>query len=749
VSANIFAQNLGAENLFANTSLKVLNNCTVYGNSAVKKDLYTYNRIIMGNIEGSGNVLTYIQNDNSGNLTINQAKVTNLTQGLATVYTEGSIGFNTATPVAAFDLVNAMPNTLNVQSTNDLNYNVIARNATGAGIMTMTDSSSCSVRFFAETPMDNDNLADTLPDSYIQYDNGGSLFISVKNNTFVQSGLTVSLRDEFLPVMGETLTVYDTSAGIYMYDTYNEDTALMGNGMTVVSADASSATFINLITPDTNGFAFGGGAYPYDQTRTFGTVVYIDGSDNYIPAINIVSGTDFLKYKTTTGINKNFPTTEDRVLDINGPTFIHNAETTLTTNVPFEITQYAMNPAFPDYAIAVGYPYTLAGEPDTLVYDSFGNLVSKNYQQQVYITFDRGITWSVANFNNTDLGVALNPIQGVAIYDNSMVIVSAEYGFAFHSADGGLTWYGIAGIPSTFMSNSAFICKMDFPPVYRVILSSSVNAYWFDLPYSAYSLADEINTEFLPSGTFSFDISVNLCKGYQNNVYFLGDSTIEVYNITGGGLDEATFTYKRTTSSGNTYTDISVFSDSVAIAVGNALITYTMNGGANWTELAYRDTNPTVNTFLKDITLNSVYAYSTTNALCVGYNTLTNEPVFFHSSGGYSTWIPIPLQLFVDSGAPRDFTSSSNLYNISLTHNNHIQLFNIVSPYDPINNSVGVSSIFNCFLPSVFTPETNTVLEITGNMNLNGTIFIDNMDFKLQLMNLYSRVSAIETMLGI
>lgn len=725
ITANVFSQNLGAENLFANTTLKVMNNSTVYGSSAIKKDVYVYNRIIMGNIEEKENVLTYLQNDNTGNMTITQAQIVSLSGGLADVYTEGRIGVNTINPVAAFDLVNDMANTFNVQSNNELNYNVISRNAFDAGIMTMTDISACSVRFFVDSPMIADVLSDNIPDAFIKYNRGGKLTIQSPNTTFVNP-LSIGSSNIYLPVLGETITVYDTSAGEYTYNTYNKAESQIGNGITIVSDNASTSTFINTITPNKNGFAFGGGAYPYDNSRTFGSIAYMDGSGGYQPAINIVSGTSKLKYKTTTGINIKQPNTTDRVLDVNGPTVISNVDVTVLANVPFEISLYANNREYSDYSIAIGYPYTLEGYPDTIAYDSCGNIIPKNYQQKVYATFDGGNTWMVSNFNNTDLGVALNPLMGAAIYDNSMVIVSAGLGFAFHSTNGGKTWYGIAGIPSSFMSNSAFICKIADTQVYRTILCSSDNAYWFDLPDSAYELEDEISTESLPNGIITFDMSVKKARGYHDNLFLIGDLSIEVYNISDPNLESIsgiTYTNKYTTLTENTYNDISVFSDTIAIAVGKSIITYTFNGGESWTELSYTYTEEPTAIFLESIVLNSVYIYSESIAVCVGYHEVDGSPIFFYSTDGFSTWKDdLYMGLLVNYGGSSELLQSGKIYNISLKNDNHIQFTHTISSYDADNNIVGSSAIYNCFLPSVFTPSTNTVLTLNGNMIVAGTI---------------------------
>jgi hypothetical protein len=93
---------------------------------------------------------------------------------------------------------------------------------------------------------------------------------------------------------------------------------------------------LNIITPNKQGISVGGGKYPADTQRSFGTIGLTKPTGDYYPSINIVSGNSNIKQKFTLGLNTHSPTLDKYTADINGPLRITNGELTVSASTEFE-----------------------------------------------------------------------------------------------------------------------------------------------------------------------------------------------------------------------------------------------------------------------------------------------------------------------------------------------------------------------------------------------------------------------------
>ena len=226
-----------------------------------------------------------------------------------------------------------------------------------------------------------DNILNSTNNSYI--DSGVDLIITTDNITKINSIVSVSKRSSNEQLLNGTVTIYDNSASVFLSDYYEQDTVKSGNAITVVSSDISSNSFINIVTPNKNGFSIGGGAYPRDITRSMGTIGILQTDSSYIPTQVILSNTDPIKYRTSTGFNTYAPESNKYVMDINGPTRIGNGELHLRGYSNFQENSTHFSKQVPLFGVTVGKPYNTYQSGDQTYYDS-----------SILYTNDGGITFT-------------------------------------------------------------------------------------------------------------------------------------------------------------------------------------------------------------------------------------------------------------------------------------------------------------------------------------------------------------------
>ena len=711
----LLRQNYATE-LTVQGSMQILGGITVNGNSTflnntinkedvfADKDLYINNKLYFGKKSDTGKAgagYSFI----SGGSTL--------------------IGINTQSPSTSFDItdINNNDNVLTVRSQTNINRNVIAENINNHGIISYVKddiyASISSLQFFNKSiivnQLSNSNTNQTA-DSIIQHkwlsNNTGILSLQGNNIRIDSSCVLISPRgysDTITNYFNESALIYDNLSTPYLYNCYNKKYALSGNALSLISSDNSSNTFLNITSPNKYGLAIGGGAFPNDDARAFGTIG-LNLQNNYYPIQTMVSSTNNIYYKSTIGINTYAPKTENYILDINGPTRINNGEITQTFQTTYEATNMCFSKRNGNFGILCGSPVT----------------TNPPFYLKTNTTIDGGKTW----LNNVDIetqGALINTqnnptYMSIFVYDSSYAIIGCStnsISALYYTCTGGLVNNDIKAWNKLIDSNSA--SYKSYKTIYiadsintnkRVFLTGITNTYniyasYFDISFG----------ESLVGSTSSYtsiaitDLSINTitcCDGHDNILYYAGTG-IQKYNI-------ATATSMQIIRKTNIlYNKIYAYDASYVIAIGDNIISYTKNG-QDWTDISIKEDGSPVGT------LNNVYIYDLSHGLIVG-----NSGTFLYTKNGALSWSTVPNDILNSSGiASRINDTSNNLVSINMPNINSFIICDTSQSYMPINNQQGISKIIYGFFPNLFNHTNNTVFEVSGNMIISGDININD-----------------------
>ena len=339
----------------------------IFGNAIVSQIIHVRGLVDAENLDVSGNTMlggkvylsktanpAYLIGGNNYTLGIN--KTPNLTTTL--------------------DISSNKQQIINVNTSETINRNILARNVSDRGIALYTSGiSESSIQFYSDTSVTSN---DVNPDAKVSY-TGGNMVLDTNGDIKLLSTVTVTNRAGNSHISNETMTIYDTLQNDpYRYDAYADTTLKIGNALTLVAQDNISNTQLNIITPDKHGMRLIGGVYPNDKSRG---MAVIDVS-NLTPSQMIITGNSITKYHSTIGINTYAPKVDQYVLDINGPIHVNNGEVTKMATVPFEIKSMS---GIGLTGIAIGTPYT------------------SEKQFSVYRTIDGGQTWTNMALTGKDI----------------------------------------------------------------------------------------------------------------------------------------------------------------------------------------------------------------------------------------------------------------------------------------------------------------------------------------------------------
>jgi hypothetical protein len=258
---------------------------------------------------------------------------------------------------------------------------------------------------------------------------------------------------------------YDSSNVTYLYDAYDISNVSTGDAMTLYAKDTSSNTLLKALSTLNMGMVMGGGAYPYDLSRSLATIGLIDVSGKILSGQTIVSGNNLTRYLTTTGINTYAPKTENYVLDINGPTRIGNGEINTMKRMDFEIKRVAFSKIDKLHGIAAGTASTS----------------DLPYSQIICYTNDGGITWndSIVDPNNSFFTSSEldNQIKSLVVYDKYFSIIGSTQSYLFFTNNGGETWsrmiYSTVETTGTTYRDTLSILIKKYDSNYRIFLIKS------------------------------------------------------------------------------------------------------------------------------------------------------------------------------------------------------------------------------------------------------------------------------------
>jgi len=363
------------------------------------------------------------------------------------------------------------------------------------------------------------------------------------------------------------------------------------------------------------------------------------------------------------------------------------------------------------------------------------------YKQILLYTIDGGKKWNKSDIFekgglNTDNPVIMKHIH---VFNNLYSAIAGESGNLFLSKDSGQSWYKLQleNAGSLDYKTINIIEHTNVSNTHRIFISyttgnsttGTTGIYYFDC---------NLSTIFPPNDTTIYidTIANNPTGGYQSGPsvsnYFItsaSSTNSRVYYAGINGIfcyDNNDNTLKMHNTSYN-YNNIYAFDDIHAIAIGtgggtSGGISYT-DDGINWTDKSFTQIGLSS---MGGHTFNSVFIQSLTNAIAVG-----SEGEFIYSTNWQNgVWQMVPDNLLNSSGmSDRIRGTENNLKSISMPDADTIIIADTITSF--ANSVLGYSKIQYCFLPALFNRSNNTVLDVSGNIVIDGKLMVvDNIDYK-------------------
>ena len=651
-----------------------------------------------------------------------------------------ALGINTMNPQAALDISTNLTRGLNIMSYNNVNENIIAQNSVKNGVSVGADLSTAHIYFYSDN-----EPSSGFANGSIAYSRGGYMNIDVSKNLNVTSQMTISTAPTNTHNHGETLSVYDISNGVFFGNIYQKPDVYTGSAASFISSSNDSNTMIYMGTPKGSGAAIGGGSFPNGVGYSMATIGLTDTSGNYTMGQMMVNGNSLTHCYTTTGINTFQPRVDKYVLDVNGPLHIDNGDIMDSTGVvPFEL--YSMSMASNNNQVIAALGSSL---------DISGNGFNGDWpREQIIYTTTGGNSWKYIDISNDvySPGTTIlkgNTLTGIHLYDANNWFISGFNNQLILTNNGGGTWQNIStsSLGTGLKFSSVYINKVPNPITGNLIgyitdntsLTSS-KIYVFDI--SASSFNNSINTINIVTSDISIN-NVTCIKADSKKIYISGNG-IAVYNTTAivqtlppPALPPHRLQY--------TYNDLTIYDNSYAIAVGGNIISSTVDGGINWSDLSFNNTPG----------FTSVHMIDSQNAITVG----SYGNIWFSNNRGFRTsWTQIPMNIINASGKASWLLSSNLFRNVIMPDINTILITNTIQSYN-FNDSYGKSNIFSVYVPNLLNKANNSVLDIsgtvriTGDMQINdgGSIVSNNQSMELfnkNVTNLFVGGSATNIVLG-
>jgi len=683
-------------NLIARQQLLVDGSASIYGK------LYTRSVDISGDL--AVNNINCIYNASFTN--INVSNDLNMKNNQFIHGDVSGIGINNRNPIATLDIAGNNVSSVNVYTSNNKNRNILANNYEHNGIALWCDDSSTGIDFFVTTDISINN---TGFDGRIQYDIAGNLLLDAEKYVNIIPQLVISDLSSDIVYNDSIVTIHgDNSSNLFNYDSYRNNNAFVQNAITTVTMDNSSVMFVNFVKPNKTGFSIAGGNCPYDSTRIIGAFGFNDLSNHTFTANQtIVSGSSTVKYKTTTGINTYKPIVDKYVLDINGPVHIRNGENNIVARSRSVINCMQFNKVSRNIGIALS---AVDGS----------NIAG-------YYTTNGGETWNIRKVNDlneiqkTLYTSAILDIKTLFVYDSSYAFALGETFNGFYTYDGGRNWIYIQ-LGGDYTPKSLYICNAGTDSIRFFITSNRLidakdTLCFFDASINVSSDGNYFNGSLKEDRkgfvTYALDNSLNssVIDGFGDYIYVAGNNGIRKYSIE--NTNGAPINAHVPSTIGNhslpktaKFNAISVFDDSYVVAVGDQILSYTRDGGANWTDFSedYAYFHP------QNYNFTSVNILDSSNAIAVG----TNGKIAYTNDG--ITWFDAPISsVFGLSGSEKMLDGLLN--NVTLLNKNAFVLTNTNS-----TNMDNSSNIVYNFFPDVFNHANNNVLDISGNMSIYGNI---------------------------
>lgn len=675
----------------------------------------------------------------------------------------GNIGIGTMTPRTFLDINvsnselnsgqgdsivgDTITDVLTVRNSNNRIRNIIAQNVHNSGVVVDTSGDIASIEFYQGDISDNTALtplkivADTSnelltlhsKDNYIVSTNDSkintenNLIITTSNITNINSITTISKRTGNEQLLNGTITVYDNSASVFLYDYYKEPSANSGNAITVVSEDASSNAFVNIVTPNNNGLSIGGGAYPRDKNRTMGTIGILQSDISYIPTQVIVSNNDPIKYKTSMGINTYCPESNKYVMDINGPTRIGNGEIHHSYTTSFQGT-FAKFLKQGQQKRLFG---TLAGTP----YASQLIDGEVRYSYNIITTIDGGTTWNILDLSSNVFSTSqtYDTISSFPIDDTNIFIISSTAKLGHVNTSTNKTIATEYNNPPTEF-NTLYVLQTD--TTYKLLIGGSLTNGVKTSVYYYYEV-DKTGVIFESDRTTPSKSIEAYCSDIKGS-----DGIDDIIFVVGNGIEKINYandiplsvSYKNDGS----YNSVSVYDANYIVATGasngNSVISYTYDGGNTWNNAdtsafsvnhSYPGFNE--NEEYTSFSIKSMDLFDEYRGFATGIITdASGEHVLFiYTTDGSKTWNRVNPKTFYSSGLGH-LLEHTTVNSIHMTNDNEIVVIDTIGQGIQQTSTIpfysGKSSILRCFFPNIFNTYSNQVVDVNGGMNVDGKI---------------------------
>jgi len=676
-------------------SLDISGSLNVYHDLHVSGNIYTPNYIVSNHLDVSGNAFVSGDVEISGNLIVDsEIQFGNPLQAVLRVEPEllqFSLGYS------LLDITSDSPTTLFLGSNSLVNENVLAHNNLGRGIESYCDSITNGIRFFGDSN-------DSTIDASILYRSGGVLELSSLETTFVKGNLSVGQYS--VNRLGETMTVYDTSGGVFRPSVYSTDLSF-GTAATFATTDLQAVTGVNIVDSSGNrGGRIVGGTFPGDVTRTLLSI----GVDPYSPGLEIVTGGSAVVNRSTVGINTYSPVTDNYVLDVNGPIYIHHGEVVQT----FTTSTYVYGSVFRNGLISV------VGDPIPVVVGS-----ENTYLHPVSTSLDNGVTFHVANCDS--LSYIVNPIDisFTAITSCSvppLLFVGGSKGVSYYSNDNGVTWHTIEVLFNNPCISAGCIARLGNVRLYLSLKPySSVgdvtyNFVYLDIPITLLQAGSNISfSDYTFTYIYNSHFSVinHIFVDSQSNVYLLGNnssSTDGVLAVYGVDIVEPPSYLE----------DSGMLPPGASLVVGPSNVVVVFLNNSFFYKIG---TNPfSAYVFDPNILIHDVFIYDSLRSVVVGeYITAPLENQYgyvSYSNDGFSTFTPVPNSIMNHSGNAFQILQYPIL-NVFMPDLDHFVFLT--------SSKLAGCRFFSCYLPDVFHSTSNLIFSLTGLMNVTGVVESDSI----------------------
>ena len=230
-----------------------------------------------------------------------------------------------------------------------------------------------------------------------------------------------------------------------------------------------------------------------------------------------------------------------------------------------------------------------------------------------------------------------------------------------------------------------------------------------------------IDTNFTNLTSLENSISTNITNivasdGYGTKVYFVGNGIQSVNYSTTTPTSEISITT-------GTYNTVSAYTETNAVAGGVDTIVYTINGGTSWNVVANIVVDGSV---LTSYVITRINMLHDGKGLAIGNYDNGTKGLLLYTPDAGSTWKDVPKEKAFYSFGNEDILRSPSINGMCISNNGSFVFTNTLEEVsgdtsEETYNS-GTSVIYYGLYPGLFDVYNNKVLDVNGGMNVNGQI---------------------------